>query len=113
LQYGSSLGSSQARANICSNAAHGGLIPGSAICRRLINPVGFDKTKLPARLLMMDRANKANRRVPQNSTRSKPREVTAAAHDMAADPKARKKARPQRPGFFVFRGAAISGLMPG
>src|SRR5229473_347174 len=31
LQYGSSLGSPQARANICSDATHGGLIPASAI----------------------------------------------------------------------------------
>jgi hypothetical protein len=48
LQYGSSFGSPQARANIWSDATRGGPIPGSAICRRLINPVGFDKAKLPA-----------------------------------------------------------------
>src|SRR5258705_12771538 len=48
LQYGSSFGSPQARVNIWSDATRGGPIPGSAICRRLINPVGFDKTKLAA-----------------------------------------------------------------
>jgi len=48
LQYGSSFGSPQARVNIWSDATRGGPIPGSAICRRLINPAGFDKTKLAA-----------------------------------------------------------------
>src|SRR6266446_8717789 len=47
-QYGSSFGSPQARANFWSDATRGGPIPGSAICRRLINPVEFDKAKLPA-----------------------------------------------------------------
>jgi hypothetical protein len=108
LQYGSSLGSPQARANICSDATHGGLIPGSAICRRLINPVGFDKTKLPARLLMMDRAIKANRPVPQNSNRSKQGRLQRRRTAMAADPKARKSPAVTA-GLFVFRVPQLVG----
>jgi hypothetical protein len=80
LQYGSSLGSPQARANICSDATHGGLIPGSAIGRRLINPVGFDKAKLTL----------------QRRTA------------MAADPKARKSPAVTA-GLFVFRVPQLVG----
>jgi len=53
---------------------------------------------------MIDRAIKANRPVPQNSNRLKPSEVTAAAHDMAADPKARKKSPAATAGLFCFPG---------
>jgi ribosomal protein L39E len=59
--------------------------------------------------LMMDRAIKANRPVPQNSNRSKSREVTAASHGNACRPENKKKARPQRPGFFVFRVPQLVG----
>jgi len=75
---------------------------------------------------MVAGAIEPNRPVPQTSNRSTPQAEIAAVNStgmafsknraapaMPANPKTRKKARPQGPGFFVFRGAAVSGPMPG
>jgi hypothetical protein len=52
---------------------------------------------------MMDRAIKANRPVPQNSSRSKPSKVTAAAHGNGCRSESKKK--PGRNGrAFLFSG---------
>jgi hypothetical protein len=53
---------------------------------------------------MTDRAIKANRPVPQNPDRSKPREVTAASHGNACRSESKKK--PGRNGrAFLFSGS--------
>src|SRR5947208_2037458 len=48
MEYGASFGLPQARANIGQTRPRGPADSGHGDLRRLINPVGFDKTKLPA-----------------------------------------------------------------
>src|SRR5258705_13930306 len=120
LQYGSSFGSPQARVNIWSDATRGGPIPGSAICRRLINPVGFDKTKLAAASGFND--GPARSTGLTGSANFQPLDTQAEitgngvrkSRDAgsAANPK-QEKSPAKMAGLFCFPGAAVSRLMPG
>jgi hypothetical protein len=59
---------------------------------------------------MMDRRDQGGSTVPQTSNRSTPQaEVTGAPRGNACQSENKKKARPQWPGFFVFRAPQLVG----
>jgi hypothetical protein len=102
-----------------SDASRGRPIPGTATCRRLINPVGFDKTKLPA-----DSGFNGGPARSTGSTGSAKLLTDTASGDYSRQldrnvvfencaPREHKK-KPGRNGraFFVFRGTAVSGPLP-
>jgi len=103
-----------------SDATRGRPIPDTAILRKLINPVGFDKTKLPADSgFVVDRRDQPQRPVPQISNRSVPQaEITAVNSIGTSFSKISRRANPRKSpaataGLFCFPGATVSGPLPG